>query len=80
VKGEARYGGAEWVAGPSGVSLLVGALASADCAVEEVIERHSHALIIGEPLSFSANPVDDALIFWRSRYASSRAVDKVAAE
>jgi flavin reductase (DIM6/NTAB) family NADH-FMN oxidoreductase RutF len=80
VKGEARYSGAEWVIGPSGVSLLVGALASADCAVEEVIERHSHALIIGEPLSFSANPVDDALIFWRSRYASSRAVDKVAAE
>jgi flavin reductase (DIM6/NTAB) family NADH-FMN oxidoreductase RutF len=80
VKGEARYAGAEWVIAPSGVSLLVGALANADCAVEEVIERHSHALIIGEPLSFTANHVDDALIFWRSRYASSRAVGKVAAE
>ena len=80
VKGEARYGDAEWVVAPSGVSLLVGALANADCAVEEVIERHSHALIIGEPLSFTTNPVADALIIWRSRYGSIGASEKVAAE
>ncbi|MBV9286294.1 MAG: flavin reductase family protein [Hyphomicrobiales bacterium] len=72
-KGEARYEGAEWVAAPTGVSLLVGALASAECAVEEIIERHSHALIIGEPLSIATNPVADALIFWRSRYGAAGA-------
>lgn len=71
LKGEARYNGAEWVIGSSGVSLLVGALATAECRVEEIIERHSHALVIGEPRSIRTGPGADALIFWRSRYAAA---------
>ena len=31
----------------SGVPLLVGALAAVDCEVEEIIERHSHGIVIG---------------------------------
>jgi flavin reductase (DIM6/NTAB) family NADH-FMN oxidoreductase RutF len=71
IKGEARYDGAEWVIGSSGASLLVGALASAECVVEEILERHSHALIIGEPRSITTDPHADALIFWRSRYGAA---------
>ena len=54
VKGEERYQGAQWTVSPRGVSLLVNALATAECAVEEIIERHSHAIVIGEPLSIEA--------------------------
>ena len=34
----------------SGVPLLVGALAAIDCEVEEIVERHSHAIVIGRVL------------------------------
>jgi 3-hydroxy-9,10-secoandrosta-1,3,5(10)-triene-9,17-dione monooxygenase reductase component len=46
-KGAERYAGAEWVTMGSGASGLVGALAAIDCDVEEVIERHSHAIVLG---------------------------------
>ena len=80
VHGVARFALGRWTSLITGAPMLADALAAIDCRVEEIIERHSHALIIGEPLSFIANPVDDALIFWRSRYGSSGAGDKVAAE
>ncbi|ANG97419.1 flavin reductase [Brucella pseudogrignonensis] len=50
VKGAARYEGAAWYALESGALALHGALASVDCAVEDVIERHTHAIIIGRAL------------------------------
>ena len=71
VKGEERYQGAEWTVSPRGVSLLVDALATAECAVEEIIERHSHAIIIGEPLSIEAASDADPLIYWRRVYRSA---------
>jgi flavin reductase (DIM6/NTAB) family NADH-FMN oxidoreductase RutF len=81
VKGEERYEGAEWAVSPRGVSLLVNALATAECAVEEIIERHSHAIVIGEPLSIAAAARDaDPLIYWRSVYRSTGYGARLAAE
>ncbi len=80
VKGEARYEGVEWIVTARGVSLLVGALATAECRVEEVIERHSHAVVIGEPLAISATSDGDALTYWRSAYQSVRQGVRLAAE
>ena len=54
IAGEARYHGAEWFETANGVSLLQGALAHVECRVEEIIERHSHAIIIGQPLLIAA--------------------------
>ena len=71
VKGEERYQGAQWTVSPRGVSLLVNALATAECAVEEIIERHSHAIVIGEPLSIEAESDADPLIYWRRVYRSA---------
>ena len=51
VKGAARYHGADWDTLGSGVAGLRGALAVIECAVEEIIERHSHGIIIGAVLS-----------------------------
>lgn len=50
IKGAARYADADWYALESGALALSGALASVDCAVEDVIERHTHAIVIGRVL------------------------------
>ncbi|WP_058636551.1 flavin reductase family protein [Aureimonas ureilytica] len=47
VKGADRYLGAQWTTLETGAGVLAGALASVDCEVDEIIERHSHALILG---------------------------------
>lgn len=47
LKGPERYAGANWTTLEAGAPLLVGSLAGIDCEVEEVIERHSHALVFG---------------------------------
>jgi len=46
LNGAARFAGAEWTTRASGVPLLVGALAAIDCEVEDIVERHSHAIVI----------------------------------
>ncbi|WHA43156.1 flavin reductase family protein [Agrobacterium larrymoorei] len=51
LKGAERYSGADWFELESGASGLRGALAVIDCAVEDVIERHTHAIVIGRVLS-----------------------------
>ena len=63
------------------MSLLVDALATAECAVEEIIERHSHAIVIGEPISIAAAAcVADPLIYWRSVYRPTGYGVRLAAE
>ncbi|RFC61796.1 flavin reductase [Fulvimarina endophytica] len=47
LKGVERYEGATWHRMATGAPALEGALASIDCEVEEAIERHSHAFILG---------------------------------
>lgn len=51
VKGAARYEGARWTTLVSGAPVLAEALAAIDCEVEEIIERHSHAIILGRALA-----------------------------
>lgn len=50
IKGVERYASAEWYSLESGALALAGSLASIDCAVEDVIERHTHAIVIGRVL------------------------------
>ena len=55
LKGAARFAGADWTTRASGVPLLVGALAAIDCEVEDVVERHSHAIVIGRVLDVAVS-------------------------
>ena len=61
LKGAARFAGAEWTTRISGVPLLVGALAAIDCEVEDIIERHSHAIVIGRVLDLQLSTRTAAL-------------------
>lgn len=47
VKGEMRYEGARWITLASGAPALQDAVTAVDCVVDELIERYSHAIILG---------------------------------
>ncbi|ERM01865.1 flavin reductase [Brucella intermedia 229E] len=61
IKGVERYADADWYALESGALALAGALASVDCAVEDVIERHTHAIVIGRVLKIVTGSGDPLL-------------------
>jgi flavin reductase (DIM6/NTAB) family NADH-FMN oxidoreductase RutF len=79
VKGEARYFGASWLITPRGVSLLEGAPAALECRVEEIVERHSHAIVIAEPTFIAVHPGADALLHWNAQYSVAPPAQRVAA-
>jgi len=70
LKGAARFAGADWTTRASGVPLLVGALAAIDCEVEDVVERHSHAIVIGRVLDVAVSGRTAALAYWQGRYVA----------
>jgi len=70
LKGADRFAGAEWVTRASGVPLLVDALAAIDCEVEHVVERHSHAIVIGRVLDMQISSRTAALAYWQGQYVA----------
>jgi flavin reductase (DIM6/NTAB) family NADH-FMN oxidoreductase RutF len=70
LKGADRFAGAEWTVRASGVPLLVGALAAVDCEVEEIVERHSHAIIIGRVRDAIVSARSAALAYWHGQYVA----------
>src|SRR5256885_3878211 len=68
LKGVDRFAGARWMARASGVPLLVGALAAIDCEVEDIVERHSHAIVIGRVLDVAVSTRTAALAYWQGKY------------
>ena len=70
LKGADRFGGARWTTRASGVPLLADALAAIDCEVEDVIERHSHAIVIGRVLDVAVSTRTAALAYWQGRYVA----------
>jgi flavin reductase (DIM6/NTAB) family NADH-FMN oxidoreductase RutF len=73
LKGADRFTGAAWTTGSSGVPLLVGALAAADCEVGSIIERHSHGIAIRRVLDLIVSSRTAALAYWQGQYV---AIDK----
>ena len=70
LKGSDRFVGAQWNKHVSGVPLLVGALAAIDCEVEDIVERHSHAIVIGRVLDIQTSGHTAALAYWQGRYVA----------
>jgi 3-hydroxy-9,10-secoandrosta-1,3,5(10)-triene-9,17-dione monooxygenase reductase component len=63
VKGSSRYEGARWRQFASGAAGLEDALAVIDCAVEEIIERHSHGIVIGSVREVHLGGRGEALVY-----------------
>lgn len=70
LKGADRFAGAQWMTRASGVPLLADALASIDCEVEDIVERHSHAIVIGRVLDVAVSTRTAALAYWQGRYVA----------
>ena len=68
--GAERFAGAQWTTGASGVPLLVGALAAIDCGVEDIVERHSHAIVIGRVRDVRLSSRTAALAYWQGQYVA----------
>jgi len=69
-KGAERFAGAEWTTRASGVPLLVGALAAIECEVEDIVERHSHAIVIGRARDIKLSSRTAALAYWQGQYVA----------
>jgi flavin reductase (DIM6/NTAB) family NADH-FMN oxidoreductase RutF len=53
-------------------------LAAIDCEVEHIVERHSHAIIIGRPLDIQLSQQTAALAYWQGQYvAMDRSEDEI---
>jgi flavin reductase (DIM6/NTAB) family NADH-FMN oxidoreductase RutF len=52
------------------VPMLVGALAAVDCEVEDIVERHSHAILIGRVLDLKLSSRTAALAYWQGQYVA----------
>ena len=68
LKGAERFAEGDWLETPAGVPVLADALACLACEAEEVIERHTHAILIGRVTQASPQPSDGALLYWRGDY------------
>jgi flavin reductase (DIM6/NTAB) family NADH-FMN oxidoreductase RutF len=67
-KGAERFRAGRWIATPDGVPLLADALAAFECEAEEIIERHSHAILVGRVRLARPRAGGGALLYWRGGY------------
>lgn len=70
LKGAERFACAQWTTRVSGAPLLVGALSAIDCEVEDIIERHSHAIVVGRVLDIESSRRTAALAYWQGQYVA----------
>jgi flavin reductase (DIM6/NTAB) family NADH-FMN oxidoreductase RutF len=59
-----------WVASASGVVLRSDAVAALECEVEEIIDRHGRAIVIGRIRNVFKIGGSGALVYWRGAYNS----------
>ena len=67
-RGAERYAAGRWRTLTSGVCVLSDAVAAFDCEVEERIERHSHAIVIGRVRGLLVPGGPSALVYWRGEF------------
>jgi flavin reductase (DIM6/NTAB) family NADH-FMN oxidoreductase RutF len=70
LKGADRFAGSRWITAVSGVPLLAGALSAVDCEVEEIVERHSHGIVIGRVRDIKNSARTAALAYWHGQYVA----------
>jgi 3-hydroxy-9,10-secoandrosta-1,3,5(10)-triene-9,17-dione monooxygenase reductase component len=66
-KGPERYAEAAWGALDTGALALADALAAIDCEVEEIVERHSHGIVIGAVRAVRIG-AGEPLVYSQGRY------------
>jgi flavin reductase (DIM6/NTAB) family NADH-FMN oxidoreductase RutF len=62
-----RFAEGAWIEGATGAPALADALATLECRVEEILERHTHAIVIGRVAAARAAD-GPALLHFRGRF------------
>lgn len=68
LKGKQRFDDVAWFTGSTGVPLLARSAAAVECTVEEIIERHSHAIIVGRLAGMNVPHRLSGLVYWNGQY------------
>ena len=68
LKGNSRFIGEKWITLETGAPLLAGALAIFDCEIADIIDRHTHSIVIGEVRAVQVAAGGDALVHWQGGY------------
>jgi flavin reductase (DIM6/NTAB) family NADH-FMN oxidoreductase RutF len=66
--GAERFREGRWRMSPNGAPLLLDALASFACEVDDIVERNTHAIVIGRVKHVAAASGGGALVYWRGGY------------
>jgi flavin reductase (DIM6/NTAB) family NADH-FMN oxidoreductase RutF len=67
-EGAERFHEGRWRIAPNGAPLLWDALAAFACEVDDVVERKTHAIVIGRVKHAAAASSGGALVYWRGGY------------
>jgi flavin reductase (DIM6/NTAB) family NADH-FMN oxidoreductase RutF len=70
--GARRFEGSNWIAAFTGAPILADSLAAFDCVVEEIVERHSHAIVLGGVVDMREGALEPALAYRRGAYVELR--------
>jgi flavin reductase (DIM6/NTAB) family NADH-FMN oxidoreductase RutF len=70
VHGARRFDTAQWTTLSTGAPVLADAVAAFDCLVEEVIERHSHTIVLGAVVSLKEGAEEPVLVRRHGEYAT----------
>ncbi len=73
VKGNSRFIGEKWIALETGAPLLADALALFDCEIEDIIDRHTHSIVIGQVKAVRSAAGGSALVHWQGQYSGTDA-------
>ena len=68
LEGAARFHEGRWIESPLGAPALADSLAVFECFVEDLVVKHTHALVIGRVASVASRRQGGALVCWRGAY------------
>jgi flavin reductase (DIM6/NTAB) family NADH-FMN oxidoreductase RutF len=66
--GARRFDDAKWITLSTGAPVLADAIAAFDCLTEEIIDRHSHAIVLGAVVSLNEGVEEPGLVHRRGGY------------
>ncbi|WP_455354348.1 flavin reductase family protein [Streptomyces sp. SYSU K217416] len=68
VTGGDKFAGVAWQPGGNGAPLLAGALATVECALEDVLDGGDHAIALGRVTALTVHRETDPLLYFRRTY------------